>query len=185
MKITDLDFDEKKNKLSPKDRVPMIEEVFKLVLNRKPSSRELSYYKYGNQNREEIIEKLLENDEHKEALEDYKELPTVQDQLKKSENQVKRLNQRIEDSKEESIQLKNLLNEKNKEIAILRREKEDPYNFTHAEALTYIKNISENNRNNVSTSNNINNETAHFSTLGQNLDKKESFLDKVYRIIKS
>ncbi len=187
MKIADLDFDkEERGRSAPKDRIPMIEEVFELVLNRKPSSRELSFYKYGVQDREEIIEKLLKDKEHKEALEKSKEVPELEENVKQAEHKVLQLKQQIEDTEEEIKQTRNLLDEKNKEIAILRREKNDPYNFTHSDALKYIKGLSENSRTNINTSTQESDQETHFTSVSASTPiKKRSFLDKVYDLIKS
>jgi chromosome segregation ATPase len=188
MKLADLDLNDKegKKRSAPKDRVPMIKEVFETVLNREPSSRELSFYKYGIQEREEIIEKLLKDDEHQEALEKAQDAPKLKDQLKDSQHQVKKLNQQIKDMEEETNQVKNLLDEKNKEIAILRREKEDPYNFTHSEALKYIKTLAENKRTEINqTTQRIEGTNTHFTTIASIPNQQKTFLDKVYDFIKS
>jgi chromosome segregation ATPase len=187
MKIADLDVGKKEGRRSPpKDRIPMIKEVFELVLNREPSSRELSFYKYGNQEKEEIIEKLLEDEEHKEAFEKVKELPELEKRVKDAEHKVVQLKQKLEDSQEETDQVRNLLEEKNKEIAILRREKEDPYNFTHADALKYIRKLTENKRTEINTVSQINQESNHFSTVTlSERDNKRSFWDKIYDLIRS
>jgi hypothetical protein len=187
MKIADLDFDSKdKEKSSPKERIPMIKEVFELVLNREPSSRELSFYKYGMQDREEIIDKLLNDDEHKEAFEKAKGLPEIEEQKKQAEHNVMQLKQNIEDSQEEIIQIKNLLEEKNKEIAILRREKGDPYNFTHADALKYIKKLTQNDQNAQDTGTQESLSDTHFTTVSaKTIQKEKTFLDKFYDFIRS
>jgi hypothetical protein len=187
MKIADLDFDSRdKEKSSPKDRVPMIKEAFKLVLNREPSSRELSFYKYGMQSKEEITEKLLNDDEHKEAFEKAKQLPEIEEQKKQAEHKVMQLTQNMEDSQEEIVQVKNLLEEKNKEIAILRREKGDPYNFTHADALKYIKQLTQNDQTVNDTSTQESFSDTHFSSISaSNIEKEKTFLDKFYDFIKS
>jgi TolA-binding protein len=187
MKIADLDFDkEDKKRSAPKERIPMIEEVFELVLNREPSSRELSFYKYGVQDREEIIEKLLDDKEHQEALEKSKQVPKLEDKVKQAEHKVVQLKQQVEDNQEEIKQTRNLLEEKNKEITILRREKNDPYNFTHADALKYIKGLTENSRTNVNTATQESVQDTHFTTVtASNRIKKRSFLDKVYDLIKA
>jgi hypothetical protein len=188
MKIEDLDIDnEDRKRLSPKDRIPMIKEVFELVLGREPSSRELSFYKYGTQNKEEIIEKLLNDDEHKELVEKASKVPKLEDKVKGTEHKVVQLTQQIKDMNEESKQIKNLLDEKNREIALLRREKQDPYNFTHSDALRYIKGLTENDRTRVDTesSNSNSNSDRHFtSVIGTQEPQRKSFLDKVYDLIK-
>lgn len=184
MKIADLDLDKKDKKRSaPKERVPMIKEVFDLVLGREPSSRELSFYKYGVQEKEEIIEKLLNDEEHKEALEEAKEVPELESKAKQAEHMVVMLKQQIEDIQQETQQSKNLLDEKNKEIAILRREKQDPYNFTHSDALKYIKDLTESRRTEVNQEADTSN--THFTSItSSEIQKKRSFLDKVYDLIK-
>lgn len=185
MKIADLDIDDKKRS-APKERIPMIEDLFKLVLNRKPSTRELSFYKYGVQEKEEIVEKLLKDKEHVELLKKAKQAPKLDDKAKQAEHKVAQLTQRIEDTQEEIDQLKNLLDEKNKEIAILRREKNDPYNFTHSEALRYIKSLTENTRSDVNIESQNSTSGTHFSsiTATSNYEKK-TFIDKFYEFIKS
>lgn len=186
MKIADLDLDkEEKRRSAPKDRVPMIKEVFELVLNREPSSRELSFYKYGVQEREEIIEKLLEDEEHEEALEKAKDIPDLEDRVKDAEHKVKQFKQQVEDQQEEIKQVRNLLDQKNKEIAILRREKEDPYNFTHADALMYIRQLTEVKRREINTATQQSSEDTHFSTVSSTEQpNKKTFLDKVYDLIR-
>jgi hypothetical protein len=189
MKMRDFDMNDEDSYSSPKDRIPMIKEIFQLVLNREPSSRELSFYKYGIQSKEEIIDKLLNEDEHKKALERSKEFPDMEDRAKLAENKVTQLKQKIEDSAQEETYLRNLLDEKNREIAILRKEKEDPYNFTHSQALRYIRSLTENGRENGNNSSSntqtVVSEDKHFSSIsGYPETKKESFIDKIYKIIK-
>jgi len=187
MKIADLDFsDEDKRMSAPKDRVPMIKKIFKLVLNREPSSRELSFYKYGIQKEEEIIEKLLKDDEHRKALKKSKEVPELEDRVKEAEHKVIKLQQQIKDNGEELKQIRNLLDEKNKEIAILRREKNDPYNFTHSDALKYIKKLTENKRTEVNTAPQQSAEDEHFTSLNSSeQEKKRSFLDRIHDLVKA
>lgn len=178
-----------KDQPSPKERIAMIKEVFKLVMNREPSSRELSLYKYGMQTREEIMEKLLNGEEHKEAMKSVKEFPKLEARTKDAEHKMFKLKQDMEDSGQEELYLKNLLDEKNREIAILRQEKGDPYNFTHSNALSYIKGLTENSRDNVnhlshdSTPQQI--ENNHYTTISSpKSESKETLIDKVYRILK-
>lgn len=188
MRIKDLDIS-KKDFTSPKDRLPMIKEAFKLVMNREPSSRELSFYKYGVQTKQEIIEKLLTNDEHKDAFKKAKDFPKIEERCKDAELKVSKLKQKIEDSKQEELCLKTLLGEKNREIAILRKEKEDPYNFTHSHALKYIKGLTENGRDNINNSTQKSTSTQvggkHFSSISSTpIKSKETFIDKIYRLLK-
>jgi hypothetical protein len=187
MKIADLDFDkEDKKRSAPKDRIPIIKEVFELVLNREPSSRELSFYKYGTQEKEEIIEKLLNDKEHKEALEKVKEFPELEKRAKDAEHKVIKLKQQTKDQKIEIEQTNILLNEKNKEIAILRREKEDPYNFTHSDALRYIRKLTENRREEINEKTQDSSEDKYFTNISSTTQqKKKTFFDKIYDLIRT
>ena len=168
---------------SPKERIPMIKEIFQLVLNREPSSRELSFYKYGIQSREEIIEKLLSEDEHKESMEKSKEFSNMEDRAKNAEHKVKKLNQNIEDIHKEEVQLKSLLAEKNREIAILRRETSDPYNFTHSQALRYIQDLTATSRENNNTQSQSEDNFSTVHTTPQ-IPVKETLIDKIYKLLK-
>ncbi len=186
MKIADLDFDRKnKRKSAPSDRIEMVKELFQLILNREPSSRELSFYKYGVQEKEEIIDKLLNDKEHEQLLEKAKDFPELEDRTKEAEHKVLQLKQKTKDMKEELVQTKDLLDEKNREIAILRREKNDPYNFTHADALKYIKSLTEIKRTNANTEVQQINGDTHYTTLNSSeKERKRNFLDKVYDLIR-
>ncbi|MCK9415503.1 MAG: hypothetical protein PHG60_00580 [Candidatus Dojkabacteria bacterium] len=187
MKLADLDFDKGDKKVSAStDRIGMIKEVFELTLNREPSSRELSFYKYGNQEREEMIEKILNDKEHTDLLKRAKESPELEDRAKQAEHKVLQLKQQTEDMKDEIVQTRELLDQKNREIAILRREKQDPYNFTHSQALMYIKGLTENKRTEVDNETTNNAENNHFTTISPSENRtKRTFLDKIYDLIRS
>lgn len=114
---------------SPSERVDMIEEVFLKVLGRKPTSRELSFYKYGVTTEEEITEKLLTGDEHKKIIEDAKKLPNIEDELKDTKIDIKKLNQKVKDVAEENMEQRKLLEEKNRIIESLREDLKNPYNL--------------------------------------------------------
>ncbi|HOK59900.1 MAG TPA: hypothetical protein PK432_02870, partial [Candidatus Dojkabacteria bacterium] len=67
---------------SKTDRTDAIEKIFMDVLGRKPSSREMAYYKYSPIKEEDIITKLISSDEHKKIVESALKLPGVQEELK-------------------------------------------------------------------------------------------------------
>ncbi len=113
----------------PSDRVPMIEKIFQEVLGRKPSSRELSYYKYGAMSEDDIRIKLLASDEHKKLLEDASKLSGVEEQLKNCQLNEKRLTQKIEDLNNQIAEGHILLSEKNSIISELREQVNNPYNL--------------------------------------------------------
>ena len=55
-------------KPSKTDRTDAIEKIFMDVLGRKPSSREMAYYKYSPIKEDDIVAKLISSDEHKKII---------------------------------------------------------------------------------------------------------------------
>ncbi len=113
----------------PSDRVPMIESVYQEVLGRKPSTRELSYYKYGAMSEDDIRTKLLKSEEHTKLIANAKKISGIEDQLRNLQVTERRLLQRIEDLGNQIEQSGVLLNEKNSIIQELREELKNPYNL--------------------------------------------------------
>lgn len=111
------------------NRVPFIERTFMEVLGRKPSSRELSYYKYSALSEDEICIKLVSSDEHTKIIEDAFKLPGTLDQLRDSQLNEKRLTQKINDLDNQIAETNILLSEKNKIIDELREKSKNPYNL--------------------------------------------------------
>ncbi len=111
------------------DRVETIERVFNEVLGRKPSSRELAYYKYGVLKEEGIRSKLVKSQEHKDIVENALKLPGVQDELKSVRLSEKKLQQRVDDINQEILTSKRLLEEKNNLINDLRERVNNPYDI--------------------------------------------------------
>lgn len=114
---------------SPSERVSMIEEIFQYVLGRKPSSRELAYYKYGVMKEGDIYMKLLKSDEHKKILENAKKLPNIEDELRDLRISERKIMQSREDLKSEILNSQNLLDEKNLAIKDLRERISNPYDL--------------------------------------------------------
>ena len=114
--------------ISP-ERIPSVEKIFQEVLGRKPSSRELSFYKYTSISEDEIRTKLLSSDEHLKILEDASKLDGVEDQFKLSQLNEKKLTQRVEDLENQIAESNILLGEKNKIIAELREKSKNPYDL--------------------------------------------------------
>ena len=114
-------FDEKN------DKTPDLEEIYKLVLGRKPTSRELAYYRYSPLKKDEIVKKLLNSDEHKEIIEKGRLYPELEEREKLDQNTILKLKHKIEDQNSEYDEMKSMLDQKNKEIANLREEKRLPF----------------------------------------------------------
>jgi len=105
----------------------LIEKIYKQILGRKPSSREMAYYKYSSSEKEEIMERLLKSDEHKEILDKSQKYPELKEKNKELESTILKLKSRSKDRVVEYTELKRLLEEKNQAIQELRQEKNFPY----------------------------------------------------------
>jgi chromosome segregation ATPase len=113
---------------SLKEREIFIVKTFEKILGREPSSRELSYYKYGETEEEKIREELLDGDEHKKILEDAKESTKLKKKIEILESEKERLANLINDKAIEYRELTSLLQNKNEEIKKLREEESNIYN---------------------------------------------------------
>ena len=157
------------NLASLSDKIPMIEEVYEKVLGRKPSSRELSLYKYSVLKRDEITKKLLNSEEHKEIVEKGRAYSQLEERERLAKSSILKLKHSIEDMVVEHDELKNMLSEKNKIIEKLREEKIAPYisgEIPQDKYNTYYN-----------SSESINKGYAQF--------KKDNFVDKLYKFLKS
>ncbi len=115
--------------ISQEEKIPMIEKVFQEVLGREPSSREMAYYRYGILKEDGIRAKLVQSKEHKDLLEKAIKFPGVSEELKSVRISERKLQQKIEDTKQEIIELQKLLNEKNILIEQLREKANNPYDI--------------------------------------------------------
>lgn len=109
-------------RLSPQDRVTMIENVFNEILGRKPDTRDINYYKYSTLSEEEVKKQLITGNEHKQLLQDGRDYKKQKERTLQAETRVKVLEGQIKDQIEEFKQLTNLLKEKNKYIQELREK---------------------------------------------------------------
>ncbi|MDD4382396.1 MAG: hypothetical protein PHE21_03600 [Candidatus Dojkabacteria bacterium] len=109
------------------DKSPIIEKIFDMVLSRKPTSRELSYYRYSVLKKESIINKLLNSQEHKELVSKGREYPILEENERIAKSTILKLKHNIEDISQEHEDLRELLIEKNKMIESLREEKTAPF----------------------------------------------------------
>lgn len=111
-----------KKRLTPEERVKMIESLYEEVLSRKPDTRDINYYKYSTLGEEEIRKQLITGKEHKQLIEDGREYKKVLDKSNKLESRVKVLEGQIKDQLEEFKQLSQLLKEKNNLIMRIREK---------------------------------------------------------------
>jgi hypothetical protein len=140
---------------------PLVKKIYKQVLGREPSSREMAYYKYSLAKKEDILKKLLEGEEHKELLKKAKDYPELKEKNSKLKSTVLKLKSKAKGRANEYTELKRLLEEKNEIISSLREEKTVPY-------LSDVKILEENN--------------IHYSiskSAEQLKEKEETFWDRI------
>lgn len=101
--------------------------VFKLILGRKPTTRENAYYRITKSPKEEMIMKLVNSPEHKELVTNGRKYPDLLKEKKGLETTILKLKSNIEDFKGEYDQLQKLLEQKNQLIKELRENKDKPY----------------------------------------------------------
>lgn len=146
------------------DRESIIKTIYKLVLGREPSSREISYYKYSTLKDGEIVKKLLDSEEHETTISNgtkYSNLIQESKKLKYSAIKVKSL---LEDKEKEIEELKKLLTEKNNTIRELRTNKSEPY-------LTNTKILEESNK------------TVYTNSYTAKHTEEESLLDRLLNLL--
>lgn len=117
-------------KLTPQERVEMIEMVYLEVLSRKPDTRDINYYKYSTLGEGEIRKQLLTGKEHKQLMVDGQAYKKVKGRADQSDVRVKMLESQIKDQVVEFRQMTELLKEKNRYIHELRVKLQNPYNLS-------------------------------------------------------
>ena len=113
---------------SLKEREIFIVKIFSSILGREPSSRELSYYKYGEMEEDVIRDELLNGDEHKKIIENARENLKLKRRIDILEDEKEKLENLINDKAVEYRELTALLQNKNDEIKKLREEENNIYN---------------------------------------------------------
>ncbi len=131
------DYDEKESKNEE------IEKVYELVLGRKPTSREIAYYRYSTVKKGDVVNKLLKSDEHKRIIEKGHKYPDIENQEKLAQSNILKLRHSIEDQNGEMEEMRSMLEQKNREIAVLREEKRIPFvtqSFLEGKGTVYYTN---------------------------------------------
>lgn len=116
-------------RMTPEERVQMIEKVYEEVLKRKPDTKDINYYKYSTLNEDEIKKQLLNGKEHTDLIQDGREFSKMKERTENAEVRVKVLEGQIRDQVEEFKKLGELLREKNKFIIELREKLNNRYNL--------------------------------------------------------
>jgi len=116
-------------RLTPEERVQMIEKVYQEILGRKPDTRDINYYKYSTLEENEIRKQLLVGKEHVELINNGREFKKLIERCEQAEGRVKMLESQIRDQILEFQKLVDLLREKNRHIQELKRQSGNPYNL--------------------------------------------------------
>ncbi|MDD3662130.1 MAG: hypothetical protein PHG63_03635 [Candidatus Dojkabacteria bacterium] len=109
-------------RLTPEERVQMIEKVYDEILCRKPDTRDINYYKYSTLGEDQIRKQLITSAEHKDMMKKGREYADLKDRSEQLETRVRMLEGQIKDQLEEFKELSNLLREKNQLIAQCRNQ---------------------------------------------------------------
>ncbi len=109
-------------KLSPSERVKMIEKCFEEILSRQPDTRDLNYYKYSSASEKAIREELLDSQEHKDLIKDGREFKKTKNLLEQSNAKIKSLESEIIAKNESIKNMETLLKEKNMYIEDLKKK---------------------------------------------------------------
>ncbi len=139
------------------------EKIFKLVLGRKPSTRESAYYRISRMEKGDIILKLLSGQEHKDLVSKAKKYPDLIKENREQKSTILKLKSEHESRVQEFEDLSRLLSEKNNMIVELRKNKDKPY---------------------ISDKRILEESTSHYSKHDQreyakNSSKEESWFDKI------
>lgn len=126
---------QQQKRLTPQERVEMIERVYQQVLARKPDTRDINYYKYSTLGEEDIRRQLFDGKEYKQLLEDGRNYKKVEERVEQAEARVRLLEGQIKDQIEEFRNLTQLLEEKNRYIQRLRSENNIQYGFKPPESI--------------------------------------------------
>jgi uncharacterized coiled-coil protein SlyX len=114
-------------RLTPSERISMIENAFKDILGREPDTRDLNYYKYSSLSQEEIRKELICSKEHQTLIEEGRESKKVKNSLNIANTRIKVLESEIQDQEKSFKELNSLLKEKNLHIKELRKELKSPF----------------------------------------------------------
>jgi hypothetical protein len=169
-------------RMSPQERVAMIERVYEEVLGRKPDTRDINYYKYSTLSENEIRGQLLAGKEHKQLVEDGREFKKMRERATQAETKIKMLEAQNQDQIEEFKHLTKLLKEKNVYIQEMREKLKNPYNMIENAPTQTSQPPSIPQTQNSTTESNINSIFTNPGSSGTT-DKSPSIIERIRGII--
>lgn len=166
-------------RMTPQERVTMIEKVYVEILGRNPDTRDINYYKYSTLTEDEIKKQLLTGTEHKQLLLDGRDYKKLKERALQAETRVKLLEGQILDQVEEFKQLTTLLREKNRHISELRENLNSSQNIS-----PFAINSFEKKDDRITTK-----QTVHFTQgkkpeIQEQLKKEEHIFDRLKKALK-
>jgi hypothetical protein len=123
-------------RLTPEERIQMIESVYEEILGRKPDTRDINYYKYSTMGEDQIKKQLLASAEHKDTMNKGREYNKLKEHTEQLETRVHMLENQIKDQVDEFRELTNLLQEKNRHLELMRANYM-PKTLSNGGAFTY------------------------------------------------
>lgn len=107
-------------RMTPEERVQMIERIYNEIFQRSPDTRDINYYKYSTLSEDQIRRQLTASAEHTDMIKKGREYEGIKEHAEQLESRVNMLESQIKDHVEEFRELSNLLQEKNRLIQQLR-----------------------------------------------------------------
>ncbi len=117
------------NRMSTEEKIEMVKKIYKEVLDREPTTKDINYYKYSSLDEKGIIKQLVKSKEHQELVSNGKKYKKLENEANQNSLKVKQLKAQIKDQVEEMQKLAQLLREKNRYIEQLRKQSNNPYNI--------------------------------------------------------
>ncbi len=114
-------------RMTPEERIQMIEKVYDEVLCRKPDTRDINYYKYSTLGEEQIRNQLIASSEHKDLLKKGQEHKKLKEEVDQLQTKNRMLENQVKDQFQEFKELNLLLQEKNNFIQRIRNGQEKIY----------------------------------------------------------
>lgn len=116
-------------RLTPEEREALVKKLYKEILGREATARDINYHKYGISGEDEIRKQLISSEEFKTMISNATKYNEIKDKYNKTMQRNNQMEAQIKDQIEEFKKLLQLLNEKNKYIEKLRTELNNPYNI--------------------------------------------------------
>lgn len=110
------------NKMTDDERKELLTRVYKLVLDREPTTQDLNYYRYSVLTEDKLTINLLKGKEHTDLVKDGRDYKKVSAETKDNKVKIKMLEDQNQSTVNEISLLKKLLSEKNQHLEFLKSQ---------------------------------------------------------------